>query len=114
MLDLQSIVFDNVEVAIVVSDHDFNIIYANDRCKKVFRELFETENFVGKNMRECHKPETMEKLETLYREFRNRRRSSDHFTIEIPGGKATIVNVPFYDGDAFGGVVEFVFERSLA
>ena len=38
----------------------------------------------------------------------------DYYTMDIPDGKLTIVNVPFYEGDTFAGVVEFIFEGSLA
>jgi transcriptional regulator with PAS, ATPase and Fis domain len=113
MADIEKM-FDNVEVAIVASDPDFNVIYANERGKKAFRELLNEENFVGKNMSECHKPETMEKLKVLYQEYRDKKMALDYYTMDIPEGTATIVNVPFYDRGTFAGVVEFVFERSLA
>lgn len=106
--------FHNVRVAIVASDADFNVIYANERCKEVFKSLLQMENFVGTNMSQCHKPETMEKLRKLYQEYREKKRSSDYYTMDIPDGKATIVNVPFYDGETFAGVVEFIFESALA
>ena len=34
--------------------------------------------------------------------------------MEEPDGKITIVNVPVYDESQFAGVVEFIFESSLA
>ena len=113
MADIKKM-FDNVEVAIVASDPEFNVIYANERCKKVFKELLNEENFVGTNMSACHKPETMEKLKVLYQEYRDKKKPLDYYIMDIPGGKATIVSVPFYDGDDLAGVVEFVFESSLA
>jgi hypothetical protein len=33
--------------------------------------------------------------------------------MEVPGGKATIVNGPFNDGDEFAGAVEFIYEIAL-
>jgi len=113
MKDLSRI-FDNVQVAIVVADADTKIIYANDRCKKIFKELLNAENFVGKSMNECHQPETVEKLRRLFQDYREKKRALDYYVMDIPEGKATIVNVPFYEGDVFSGVVEFVFESSLA
>ncbi len=107
-------IMDNVKVAIVVSDADFNVLYANDRCKKIFKELLNQEGFVGKNMTSCHKPETVEKLKVLYNEYREKTRSMDYYTMDGPDGTLTIVNVPFYEGDDFAGVVEYVFESSLA
>lgn len=113
MADIEKM-FDNVEVAIVASDPDFNVIYANERGKKVFKALLNEEGFVGKNMSECHKPETMEKLKVLYQEYRDKKKALDYYTMDIPEGRATIINVPFYDRGTFAGVVEFVFESSLA
>lgn len=113
MTDLNKI-FDNVKVAIVASDPDLNVTYANERCKEVFKALLNQEDFVGKNMRDCHQPETIEKILALYEEYREKKKSLSYYTMDIPDGKATIVNVPVYDGDKFTGCVEFVFESSLA
>ena len=113
MADLNKI-FDNVKVAIVVSDPDCNVTYANERCKEIFKALLNQEDFVGKNMKECHKPETMVKRSALYDEFREKKKSLSYYTMDVPDGKATIVDIPIYEGDEFTGCVEFVFEGSLA
>lgn len=105
---------DNLSTAVVASDSAFNVLYANAKCKQLFKELLNMENFVGKNMESCHKPETMEKLKTLYQAYREKKRKLDYYTMEVPDGILTIVNVPFYDGDTFSGVMEFIFEGSLA
>ena len=106
--------FDNLAAAIVAADEDFQVIYANEACKKLFKELLNAEGFVGKSMQQCHKPETREKMERLYQEYRDRTRKLDYYVMDIPGGKATIVNVPVYKDGEFKGVVEFIFESSLA
>ena len=106
--------FDNLKTAIVASDSDFNVLYANPRCKQLFKELLNMENFVGNNMSDCHKPETMVKLKELYQEYREKKKNLDYYTMDAPDGKLTIVNVPFYEGESFKGVVEFIFEGSLA
>jgi hypothetical protein len=72
------------------------------------------ENFVGNNMAECHKAETIEKLKALYQEYGDRIRKPDYYTMDVPDDKLTLVNVPFCDGDNLAGVVEFIFEGSLA
>jgi len=107
-------VFDGLEVAILAADAEYKVFYANARCKKIFKALLNAEGFVGKNMNDCHKPETVEKMKTLFQEYREKKRILDYYTMDIPGGKATIVNVPFYQGEVFAGVVEFVFESALA
>jgi PAS domain S-box-containing protein len=104
---------DNLKVAAIASDPDFNITYINKRGEELFKAVMNADNLVGSNMRVCHKPETNEKLEKLFQEYRDRERTLDYYVMDIPGGKATIVNVPFYDGDEFAGVVEFIFESAL-
>ena len=59
------------------------------------------ENFVGKNMESCHKPETMEKLKSLYQACGEKKRKFDYCTMTVPDGILTVVNVPFHNGDTF-------------
>ena len=106
--------FENLTVAIVASDANFKVIYANDKCKKMFKDMLNSENFVGDDLDDCHKPETMEKIKELYQEFRDKKKSLGYYTEDGSEGRLTIVNAPFYDGDEFAGVVEFIFEGSLA
>jgi hypothetical protein len=107
-------VWDNLNTAVVVSDADFNVTYANQRAYELFDELKIAGLEVGKNMAACHKPETMEKMKTIYRAFAEKKSKINYLTMEGPQGTLTIVNVPFYNGDSLGGVVEMVFEGSLA
>lgn len=104
---------DKLNTAVVACDPEFNVIYANPKCKQVFKALLNVENFVGTPMADCHKPETMEKLKVLFQEYKEHSRKLDYYTMEGPEGKLT-VNVPFYDGNTFAGVVEFIFEGSLS
>jgi PAS domain S-box-containing protein len=105
---------ENLNVAIVACDADFNATYANPKCKQIFKELLNMENFEGRPMAECHKPKTMEKLKKLFQEYKEHKRKLDYYTMDVPDGKLTIVNVPFYEGKTLAGVVEFIFEGSLA
>ena len=105
---------DKLNTAVVACDPDFNVTYANPKCKQVFKELLNMENFVGTNMAACHKPETMEKLKKMFQEYKDHKRKLDYYTMDVPDGKLTIVNVPYYDGNTLAGVVEFIFEGSLA
>ena len=105
---------DNLNTAVVVSDANFNVLYANRKCKQLFKDLLNMQDFVGNNMVSCHKPETMEKLKGLYQEYKEKKRKLDYYTMDVPEGILTIVNVPCYDGDTFSGVMEFIFEGSLA
>jgi len=107
-------VWDNLNTAVVVSDPDFNVTYANKRAYELFDELKIAGLEVGKNMAACHKPETMVKLKSIYQDFADKKIKTNHLTMDGPEGTLTIVNVPFYVGEALGGVVEMVFENALA
>jgi transcriptional regulator with PAS, ATPase and Fis domain len=106
--------FENLNTGVVACDADFKITYANEKYKQMVKAMLDMEGFVGNHMGDCHKPETMEKLEKLFSEYKEKKRNLDYYTMDIPDGKLTIVNVPFYEGDTFAGVVEFIFEGSLA
>lgn len=107
-------IIGNAEVAVVASDADMKVIYANEKCKKTFKAALGLENFIGRNLSELHKPETVKILKNLYKEYKARERSLYYYTIKTPAGTSTLVNVPFYDEDEFAGVVEFIFASSLA
>jgi transcriptional regulator with PAS, ATPase and Fis domain len=104
---------ENLNTAMVACDADFNVLYANEKCKQLFKDLLKMENFVGNNMAECHKPETMAKLNILFEDYKQKARKLDYYTMKTPDGILTIVNVPFYNDGTFGGVVEFIFEGGL-
>ena len=106
--------WDNLSTAVVVSDPDFNVTYANQRAYEIFGELKIPGLEVGKNMAGCHKPETMQKLKGIYQAFADKKMKLHYYTADGPEGTLTIVAVPFYEGDALGGVVEMVFEGGLA
>jgi PAS domain-containing protein len=109
-----TMVWDNLNTAVVVSDPDFKVTYANQRAYDLFDELKIAGLKVGKNMAACHKPETMVKLKGIYQDFADKKIKVNYLTMDGPEGVLTIVNVPFYVGDVLGGVVEMVFESSLA
>ena len=106
--------FENLNTAVVSCDADFKVTFANEKCKQMFKASMGVEDFVGNHMGDCHKPETMEQLEKLFADYKEMKRNLDYYTMVTPDGKLTIVNVPFYEGDTFSGVVEFLFEGSLA
>ena len=112
MIDLVKM-FDSVEVPIVASDPDFNTIYMNKRAKKLYKEQNYEEDLVGTNLIECHKPETMDKITKLFHKFRNKEKKLSYYIGDIPGGKETVVQVPFYNNGILIGVVEFHFEGTL-
>lgn len=107
-------IIEGMNTAMVACDADFNVLYANQRCKELFKDLLQMEDFVGNNMVDCHKPETMVKLKVLFEEYKQKTRKLDYYTMEIPDGTLTIVNVPHYNDDGvFAGAVEYIFEGAL-
>jgi len=105
--------FDNLNTGIVVSSPDFKVTYVNQRCYEIFDVLGIPGLKVGGDMTQCHKPETIEKLKVIYREFAERKKKVHYYTAPSSEGLLTIVAVPFYEGESLGGVVEFIFESWL-
>lgn len=106
--------FENLNAAVVASDADFKVIYQNRQCRKMYKEFFNREDYIGADLNECHSPATTEKLKKFFDEYKEKKRDIAHYVMDVPEGKVTVVDVPFYDGDEFSGVVEFVFPGSLA
>jgi len=107
-------VWDNLNTAVVVSDPDFNVTYVNQRAYEMFELLDIPGLRVGMNMAECHKPQTVEKLKGIYKAFADKKIKLHYYTADGPEGILTIVAIPFYDGDALGGVVELIVEGGRA
>ena len=106
--------FEDINVAIVASDANYQIIYQNKKCRELFRKIFNRTDYVGSNLDECHRTETTEKVKGYYRKYKEKKIQIDYYVMEEPSGKITVVNAPVYDGGQFVGVVEFIFESSLA
>jgi hypothetical protein len=107
--------FEGLNAAIMASDADFKIIYQNEKCRQLFKQVFGTADYIGKSIHECHNEKTTEKVKTYFLEYIEKKRNLDYYVTEINDEKITVVNVPYYDGQgAFSGVVEFVFQSSLA
>ncbi len=105
MIDAKKM-FDSLEVAIVGSDADMNVIYANEKGKKMG-------DLVGKSLTEFHKPETIGAIKALFESFRNKEKELGYYKTDTPNGKITVVQFPFYENDEFAGVVEFIAESAL-
>ncbi|MBW1813709.1 MAG: PAS domain-containing protein [Deltaproteobacteria bacterium] len=90
-------------------------ILNNEKSRQVFKLAFGTSDYMGRSIHELHKTETTEKIKTHYQEYLEKTRDLYHYVMDKPDGKITIVNSPFYTDDGeFAGVVEFIFDSSLA
>jgi transcriptional regulator with PAS, ATPase and Fis domain len=107
--------FKNLTTAVIVADANHVVIYQNEKSIEFFTLAFGTGDYMGRSILELHKPETTEMIKIHYQEYLEKTRNLYHYTVDVPDGKITIVNSPFYNDDGdFAGVVEFIFDSSLA
>ena len=88
-------VFDSLDVIILGSDPDMNVIYANEKSKKMFKAQSNQESLVGRSLTECHKPETVEKIKALFKAFRNKEKNSATTKRTYPTEKPRLFSFPF-------------------
>ncbi len=91
-------------VSITVCDKEGKITFLNDKSRKTFSNDT-TDELLGKNLRECHSPESTAKLFHLIDT-----RESNIYTIEKKGKKKMIVQIPWYRENEIGGLVELSIE----
>ena len=60
---------------------------------------------MGNHLGDCQKPETIEKIEKHFAEYKEKKRNLYYYTMDIPDGKLTLVIVLFYEGATFAGTV---------
>ena len=115
MMDVNQIaaMFENLNVAIVASNVDFKVTYQNEKCKQLFGKIFGRADYTGSDLTECHPPAVTRKVEQYFSEYKHKIRQLDYYVIDEPTGTMTVVDVPFYEGGTFKGVVEFIFESAL-
>lgn len=85
-------------VAITVCDKDGNILDMNQRSADVNSE---GKKIIGNNLFGCHPERAAKILQDL---LQNEKLNA--YTIEKNGVKKLIYQVPWYDGDTFGGLIE--------
>ena len=105
--------FEHLNAAILACDANFKVIYQNEKCRQIFSEVFAKADYIGCDLTECHPPAATKKVQRYFKEYKNGDRDLDYYIVDEPSGKVTVVNVPFYEGNDFKGVVEFIFNSSL-
>jgi len=115
MMDVRQIaaMYENLNFAIMASDADFKVIYQNNKCKQLFGKVFGRADYSGSDLTECHSDGATRKVKDYFEQYKTKTLQLDHYVIDEPTGRVTVVNVPFYDGETFKGVVEFIFESAL-
>ena len=90
--------FENLPIAITVSDKDGNIIDMNQTSADVNSH---GKKIIGNNLYDCHPPQAAAKLRELYE-----KQEKNVYTIEKNGIKKLIYQVPWYKDGQFGGLME--------
>ena len=99
---------DRLGAAVVATDADGIIVYLNRAGEDLFAKYGPPESLLGRNLADCHKPETMIRIKEMYDSFKNGDRRPRFYVRENEKGKRTVVQVPVYDGDELEGVMEFI------
>lgn len=91
-------------VAITVTDTGGKIIFMNDKAGATFNK-YGGMNLLGSNLRECHKPESWNKISDLMKNDK-----TNCYTIEKEGIKKLIYQAPWYENGKPAGLVELSVE----
>jgi len=94
--------FEELPVAITVSDTEGNIIDMNRRSAEVNSH---GEKIIGRNLYDCHPPRAAAILRELYAE-----QKKNVYTIEKNGVKKLIYQTPWYKDGVFAGLMELSLE----
>ena len=92
--------------AVTVCDTNGVVLYQNDKSKATFSPLGD---MVGKNLQQCHRPESWATIQRLIKE-----ETSSTYTIEKKGIKKLIHQIPWYQNGIIGGLVELSIELPQA
>lgn len=91
-------------VAVTVSDNEGKILYMNRKSASVFSS-YGGSKLEGKNLKECHKPDSWQKILSIMRD-----QKANCYTIEKEGVKKLIYQTPWYESGNLAGVVELSME----
>lgn len=89
---------EEMNCAVTVCDKDGVIIYMNEKSRKTFEKHG---NLIGKNLLDCHKPKSIEKIKELLATG-----GTNTYTIEKEGLKKIIYQTAWKDKGVVAGLVE--------
>ena len=89
--------------ALTVCDTEGIVVYQNEKSKQVFASY--GGDLLGKNLKDCHKPESWALLQDLMAA-----RASNSYTIEKKDLKKLIHQTPWYKDGILKGMVELSIE----
>ena len=95
---------DGLNVSIMVCDREGKILSLNSTAAEQYAKDGGPA-LVGKNLRDCHKAESNDKIARLIAEAR-----PNHYTITKNGRKRIIHQMPWFDAGQCAGLVEFAMD----
>ncbi len=99
---------DEFSAAVTICNKELEILYMNNKSRITFSKYGGAE-LLGKNLNECHKPESLEKIQELINTGR-----TNCYTIEKEGIKKLIYQAPWYENGEISGIIEISMEIPLA
>ncbi|MCR5423701.1 MAG: diguanylate cyclase [Bacteroidales bacterium] len=96
--------FEELPIAITVSDRDCNILDLNQKSVQVNSKTND-KSLIGKNLKDCHPEPARSKMLALHE-----KPTVNAYTIEKNGVKKLIYQTPWYENGEFAGVVELSME----
>ncbi len=85
--DVMSIVLDTLPVEISFVDADDTVQYFNKNGDRIFPRL---PTVIGKKVQNCHPPKSLHKVEQILNDFKNNKRNTAEFWIDLRGMKVYI------------------------
>ena len=92
-----------INAAVTICDNNGIIVYMNDKSEQVFANDG-GKNLIGSNLFGCHPEPAITKLKEMLADG-----STNVYTIEKDGKKKIIFQSPWFNENAFGGLIEISF-----
>lgn len=108
--EMISLLINHLPVDITFVDENDRVAYFSTPAKRIFTR---TKGVLGRNVKNCHPPDSVHVVERIIEDFRNGTRSTASFWIDIKGEKVLIQYFAVRDSDGkYRGVAEVTQEIS--
>lgn len=98
------LLFNHLPVDITFVDENDKVVYFSSPIKRIFPR---TKSIIGRDVHNCHPPESVHVVEQIVRSFRNGKKDVASFWINMKGGKLLIQYFAIRDeAGKYKGVVE--------
>jgi PAS domain S-box-containing protein len=103
-------IFSTIPVDLTLVDRDDKVVFFNTPEKRIFPR---STAVIGRNVKNCHPPESMHVVENILKAFRNKERTKAEFYIHVKDYYVYIQYVALYDEKGeYDGVLEILQEIS--